>query len=109
MQGRRPQQPSLPSQGDSLVGWGAEIVLGPAFLVTAAQHTIGKLGGKLYGEGQKQNRKTTVSEVNITEKVRHHRSPSRNHNHFLEEDIKKEKPQPKVQRELKKKQKNLLS
>lgn len=53
------------------------------------------------GTGKKQNRKTTVSEVNVTEKVRHHRSPSRNHNHFLEEDIKKEKPQPKVQRELK--------
>lgn len=62
-------------------------------------------GRSQIGRGeQKQN---TISEANVTEKIRHHRNPSRNHNHFLEEDIKKEKPQLKVQRELKENKKRL--
>lgn len=52
-------------------------------------------------EGTKEQ--TAVSEANVGEKIRRHRNPFRNHSRFLEEDIKKEKPQPKVQRELKEK------
>jgi hypothetical protein len=53
-------------------------------------------------EEEKPKKLTEVSEANVSEKIRRHRNPFRNHNHFLEEDIKK-KPQLKVQRELKEK------
>lgn len=52
---------------------------------------------------RKTQKQTAVSEANVSEKIRCHRNPFRNHSHFLEEDIKKKKPQLKVQRELKEK------
>lgn len=54
-------------------------------------------------EEEETKEQTAVSEANIREKIRRHRNPFRNHSRFLEEDIKKKKPQPKVQRELKEK------
>lgn len=56
-------------------------------------------------EGAKEQ--TAVSEANVGDKIRRHRNPFRNHSRLLEEDIKKEKPQPKVQRERKKNDQSL--
>lgn len=73
--------------------------MGPAFLVDSCLAC--KREVRWESIEKKKKKKTQKANRSLSEKIRRHRNPFRNHSRFLEEDIRKKKPQPQVLRELK--------